>query len=341
VQSIQDRVAEIKRLQAELASLDQSSFESADAYQAAVAQYEADINGYMGAVEMGLADLGDADVDAIAERIMNLMTALASGDLDDSEIADYTDELQGLLDLVTLAGSGEFGQTGTNIVEGIAQGMNTYGWSGDAASLATSITDAINGALGAHSPATKLIPTGSDVAEGIAKGMETYSFAAAAASVSSGITGAFSGLPARGRTIGAQFGQGLYNGLQGRMSAVLALARQYAAQITTTFQSAWQIHSPSRVAENLTDMFGRGLEKGMEGWPTVSERLLQDDLDALYSGARRATDAGSQTNTYNNNNSVNMTVENMEVKSETDAATLAAEINAINQRKARARGLSA
>lgn len=338
VQSVKDAADEVVALQEKINGLKQSG-QVVDEFGTPITTLESDLVQLGTALDRSLGQLSEMDLDAMAQRAAVLMAALESDDLDPETAAQYKNELQGILDVIDIANTDQWGTMGINVAEGIAKGMNSYGWSGDASTLAASLTDAINGALGAHSPATRLIPTGSDVAEGIAHGMTAFSFAAAAAGVSSGITGAFAGLPAQGRMIGTQFGQGLYNGLQSRMSSAVALARQTAAQITSAFQNAWQIHSPSRVAENLTDMFGRGLEKGMQGWPTVSEQLLQNDLDRLYSGARQARDTLPTNNTYNNDNSLQLTVERMEVRDETDIDNLAAEINSISARKARSRGL--
>lgn len=338
MQAVKDAADEVVELQDKINGLKQSG-QTVDEFGTPVTALESDLLQLGTALDRSLGQLSDMDMDAMAQRAATLMAALESDDLDPETAAQYAEELQSILDVISAANADQWGDMGNNVSAGIAKGMNAYGWSGDASTLATSITDAINGALGAHSPATRLIPTGSDVSEGIAHGMTTFSFAAAAAGVSSGITGAFAGLPARGRMIGYQFGQGLYNGLQSRMGAAVSLAQQTAAQITSAFQNAWQIHSPSRVAENLTAMFGRGLEKGMQGWPTVSERMLQDDLDQLYSGARRAREAVPANNTYNNDYGFAINVERMEVRDQADVEGLAAEINSIGQRKARSRGL--
>ena len=215
--------------------------------------------------------------------------------------------------------------------------MREYGWASDATTLAGDLQDAVNSARGVASPATTMKPTGDNVAAGIAEGMTGFSFAAAAAGVSSGIRGAFAGLPGEGRTIGRNFGQGLYDGLKGKLEESLSLAKSYAAKITAAFQNAWEIHSPSRVAKGLTEMFGEGLEQGMRDWPSVNERMLQSDIGSLYGGARQAQQV-IRNNNVRNDNAVTMNIERLEVRDQADAEGIAQQIAGLTRRRQRARG---
>lgn len=269
-----------------------------------------------------LQNLSAEDIGDIAAQAANLMAALASGDLDPETAAAYQEQLQGILDLV--AASDEYLGEGNMISAGIAEGMKEYGWEGDATTVQSSIQAAIDAAAGIASPATSMYPTGEYIAAGIAEGMKTYDYASAASSVSSSITGAFTTMQTEGDTIGANFGQGLYNGLQSKMQSTLNLAQTYASQITSTFRQAWDIHSPSRVAKGLTGMFGKGLEEGMKNWPTVSERVLDDDVLAARNGMMSTVNNSSD----NRNQSVtsNVTIPNVTVRSETDISELSKQI---------------
>lgn len=283
-------------------------------------------------LQMVIADLDATDMEAIGGRIANLMAALTSGELDAEGMAAAQQELQQYLEFISAADT--YLGTGNQISAGIAEGMNAYGWSGDAGTLAGSIQTAINSALGIASPATKMLPTGYYAAAGVGEGMKQYNFAADAAGLSQSLLGAFSGLPAQGRQIGSDFGAGLQSGLRSRMQSTLALARSYAAQITATFRSAWQIHSPSKVAENLTDMFGRGLEEGMKDWPRVSERMLDEDI----AQARQAVPQNIRTDNRDYSAHSSVTVQKMEVRSEEDVHQVSRELAALVQRKQWARG---
>lgn len=289
-------------------------------------------------LESSLIDLGttftDTDIESIGSHVANLMEALKTGDLDPETAKQYATELQGIL---TALDALDTTTTGSDVVEGIASGMLSYNFTGDGAALKDSILEAINGPLGAHSPATALIPTGTDIAEGIAKGASGYNYRSMGNATASAIVSAFSGLSASGRTIGTNFGRGLYNGLNSQMSQTVKLAQLYAEKIKQAFQNAWKEHSPSKVAEGLTFNFGRGLEKGMAHWPSVSEAVLERDLNNLYGGMRQAQTA-TVNRTTNANNSVNLNVGSLEVKDTRDAETLAREIAAVGARRNRGLG---
>lgn len=283
-----------------------------------------------------LQGLSEMDLQAISNQAANLMAALASDDLDPAAAEQYRAQLQSILDLVATAD--QYLGTGNQVSAGIAAGMQQYSWSGDAATLATSIRSAIDASLGVASPARSMYPTGYNTAAGIAEGMQTYSYAAVCTSVCAGIVRSYSGLPAQGKSIGSQFGAGLAAGLNAKLPGIVAKARAAANQIAAAFRSAWQIHSPSRVAQNLTEMFGAGLEKGMDKWPTVSQRMLENDMALAYGYSLRAADViGSTTN--NNNNSVNLNVEQMNVSDRQDAEALAYEIADLSRRRNMGRGL--
>lgn len=280
-----------------------------------------------------LQNLSELDLQTMATSAAQLMSALTSGELDEGTAAEYEAQLQEILNVISAAD--QYLGTGNQVAAGIAEGMAAYGWSGDAANVADSLQSAINGALGIASPATKMIPTGSYTAAGIAQGMMEYDFAGAASSIADGISGGFADLPGDGYDIGRNFGAGLQRGLQSKMASSLALAQSYAQKISSTFRKAWDIHSPSRVAEGLTEMFGAGLEKGMEDWPVVSERMLDADIGRVRRSAREY--AGSN-DTYNQQSTVNVNVDKLNARDAQDVKTIAYEIAALTRRTQRGRG---
>ena len=70
-------------------------------------------------------------------------------------------------------------------------------------------------------------------------------------------------LPGRFYQAGAQAGQGLSNGLNSMRGAVAAAARALADAASDALRSALDIHSPSRVTEDLGRQFDLGLMKGI------------------------------------------------------------------------------
>ena len=279
-----------------------------------------------GALQQSVDGLAQSEpqLTAIGERIANLMGALESGEGTPEQLEGYRQELTELLSFVDEISGDDYGDTGEMICAGIAQGMAGYAFSGDAATVGEAIKSAINSALGVASPATTMVPTGGFVAAGIGQGMRQYAFGGDAAAVSTSIVGAFRALPAKGQVIGNQFGAGLAAGLRARIPGIIAQAQAAANQIAAAFRAAWQIHSPSRVAEGLTEMFGAGLEKGMEHWPTISERVLENDVAA----ARRGLGSIINNNTDARDMSVSapIQVEHLEVRDDRDINSLAGEL---------------
>ena len=299
---------------------------------------EGDYQTQINDLESSLIDLGttftDTDIESIGSHVANLMAALNSGDLDPETAKQYATELQNIF---TALDTLDTTTTGSDVVEGIASGMLAYNFTGDGEALKSAILNAINGPLQINSPSKAMEPTGSSIAEGIAKGATGYNYRSMGNATASAIVSAFSGLSASGRTIGTNFGRGLYNGLNSQMSQTVKLAQLYAEKIKQAFKNAWQINSPSKVAEGLTMNFGRGLEKGMAHWPSVSEAVLERDLNNLYGGMRQAQ-AATVNRTTNANNSVNLNVGSLEVKDTRDAETLAREIAAVGARRNRGLG---
>ena len=73
----------------------------------------------------------------------------------------------------------------------------------------------------------------------------------------------FATLPSQMQTIGVNIGQGLNRGLASQRGAIMTTANGIANDITRTIKSALDVHSPSRVAIWITEMFGAGLVKGL------------------------------------------------------------------------------
>ena len=70
------------------------------------------------------------DLETVSTLALNLWQALSSGDLDADTAAEYAAQLQEILDLVSAAD--EYIGVGNELSSSIAQGMQEYGWEGDA-----------------------------------------------------------------------------------------------------------------------------------------------------------------------------------------------------------------
>ena len=212
--STQDKIDNIRNLSQSIDELKKKADELRSEGNTAEAGFF-DENAATQATELGNAmkALTDVDLANIGAYMGKLVAALQSGEGTPDQIETWNTELESLTALLAGIDPEQFNQTGTNIVEGIAQGMTGYAFEGDAATVAAQVLAACNAALGAHSPATTMVPTGSDVAEGIGQGMTGYDFSSDAGTVASKIISAIAlkmtGMNALGSTAASGVGSGL------------------------------------------------------------------------------------------------------------------------------------
>ena len=270
-----------------------------------------------------------------AARFMPLGNDVSAGIGKGMTEHDFAAEAEIVIRAIEAAfGADTFAEIGKAAAGSLGKAISTADMRGAAARVGANVGSAMDASLGGGA----LTDIGNSAMDSMASGMQNYSFASTCAAVCAGIVRSYSGLPSQGRRIGTQFGAGLAAGLNAKLPGIVAKARSAANQISEAFKSAWQIHSPSRVAQNLTEMFGAGLEKGMDKWPTVSRRMLENDMALAYGYSQRAADViGSTTN--NNNNSVNLNVEQMNVADRQNAEALAYEIAGLSRRRNMGRGL--
>lgn len=236
------------------------------------------------------------------------------------------------------ADSGASEDAGENIAAGIETGMKGHAWSGAAGTVYSGIMNAMAVVYDMHSPARKMVPVGGNIAAGIAQGMSEFSFGADVATTMSNITSQFGGMRSKGSSIGSSFGEGLMSGLRSKMSQTVSLAKTYAKMIENAFKDGWRINSPSRVAADLTAGFGEGLEKGMEHWPKVSRRVLEDDIDLLHSGMNRAVGSVTNAQSYDQSSTVTVNVQQLRTGSDADVEQLAQEISQLVRNRQYAKG---
>ena len=83
-------------------------------------------------------------------------------------------------------------ETGSHILEGVAQGMTDAGWDSDAETVASNLEAALNLAFSINSPSKRVMPVGGNVAEGVGAGMSEYDFSTEAESAASNLETAIS-----------------------------------------------------------------------------------------------------------------------------------------------------
>lgn len=83
-------------------------------------------------------------------------------------------------------------ETGSHILEGVAQGMTDAGWDSDAETVASNLEAALNLAFSINSPSKRVMPVGGSVAEGVGVGMSEYDFSTEAESAASNLETAIS-----------------------------------------------------------------------------------------------------------------------------------------------------
>lgn len=115
-----------------------------------------------------------------------------------------------------------------------------------------------------------------------------------------GLTGQLSGLEGDFSAAGAQAGEGLARGLLSRHGRVENAARQVARAAAAALQNALQIHSPSRLTEEMGLQLDAGLIGGLRAGANRVERAAADTahraqsgLDGGLTGAADAADAAS------------------------------------------------
>ena len=116
-------------------------------------------------------------------------TLFSGGSLTDAQTA-FMGKYETLTDFLgdDLWGNVDFGADGGEIAESLGEGiesrLKSYDFSASGAEVGDNLDAAIRGALGAHSPATRMIPIGMDVAEGLAAGITSGTGLVTAAIVS-------------------------------------------------------------------------------------------------------------------------------------------------------------
>lgn len=343
IDQIQGMISTIDEYQKRIDELKQSGNVFDDA-GFSVSDYEKLQDVELSALSQALQGLSDVDLTNIAGSIVQLMSALNNGNLDEDTAADYAARLQQMLDVITAAD--QYTATGTQVSAGIAEGMNTYGWSGDAGTVAASIRAAIDAALGVASPAKTMIPSGTYTAAGIAQGMTEYSFDASASTMAANLltatTTAISGTSLR--TAGVQAMNGLKAGIIAGRSGVITAMRAAARAAVNAAKQELEIHSPSRVfRDEVGAMTMKGFGEGVLAEGKKQAATIRNAARYLTGEAKNGSVApvsSDNRRTYNNDNRTTFSFAgaNFTVRSEQDVHDLAVELATLTRQNQRGKG---
>ena len=243
-----------------------------------------------------LHSLNSAELQNIATYVTQAMAALSSGTLDTDAEAKVREQLDALLTVVRTAD--EYLGVGNDISAGIAQGLTAYGWTGDAATVATSIETALRAAAQTHSPSAKTRPIGIDLSAGIASGMMAYGFGSAAgvtaAKAVSALKTAFSSSTTK--PIGLSAMTGLALGILSGRNLVMNAMKLVAEAAVRAAKAKLKIQSPSRVfRDEVGRMMVRGIGEGTILESKAQAKIIQNAARYL-TGAAQAGVGGSNTN---------------------------------------------
>ena len=229
---------------------------------------------------------------------------------------------------------------GEYVAAGIGEGAAGYDFSTDAATIASAVETALNARL----TATSLTETGNTAMSGLAGAMTGYNLASAGTTAGtnakSAISGAFNASALR--PIGVSAMNGLVAGINAGRSAVISAMRQAARAAVSAAKSELQIHSPSRVfRDEVGAMTMRGFGEGITEETEAQARIIRNAARYITQSAQSgAVGFGSTMNkTYNQNSTVNLNVDSLQVRDSQDVHSLAVEIASLTKRQQRGKGL--
>ena len=282
-----------------------------------------------------LFSLNSGELQNIATYITQAMAALSSGTLDAGTEAKVREQLNALLTVVRTAD--EYLGVGNDISAGIASGLTAYGWTGDAATVATSIETALRAAAQTHSPSAMTRPIGVDLAAGVAVGMMGYGFGSSAGAMAAKAISALKTELSMSTTrpIGLSAMTGLALGILSGRNLVVNAMKIVAEAAVRAAKAKLKIQSPSRV---FRDEVGRMMVRGI-GEGTTLESKAQAKI--IQNAARYLTDAAQagignsnsydNRRTYHQDQSVSVQVDKLYVRDEKDVRSLAIELAQFNK----------
>ena len=219
-------------------------------------------------------------------------------------------------------------------------------WADTAEGVSADIVKALCEALGIHSPSTVMRDeVGVYLAEGIGDGLESYDYTANVSAAAEKIrrTLASALTYTTFYNIGRQAGAGLAAGIRAGSNSATTAITSVAQQIINAVKLALRINSPSRVMRDEVGVMT------MRGWTEGIQMEAASTQKAISNAAHYLTDSASgivsnmnsydNRTTVNSSSSVNLHVENLQVRDEQDIHALAVEIATLTKNNQRARGL--
>ncbi len=233
------------------------------------------------------------DLETVSNLALNLWQALSSGDLDADTAAEYAAQLQEILDLVSAAD--EYIGVDNELSSSIAQGMQEYGWEGDASTLAASLQTAIAGVMP---------QVGNDASAGVGQGLGQYDFSGDTATAASNLEGAYRGSlqsqsPAQrmvplGNDVSAGVGQGMTQYSFAGDSATAASNLMTALSAALNAQAATAASSARSIGTAISSGIASGISAGQSGVISAAVRVAQ----AAISAAKSALDIHSPSGVF-------------------------------------------
>ncbi len=284
----------------------------------------------------------DFDAENVAELstyVGEVVAAIQNGEQVSEE------DIQNLQNILTLISELDTLGIGENVTSGIAQGMTDAGWDTDAETVVSNLETAINTALDSHSPAQRMVPIGENVAAGVGVGMSGYDFSSDAETLASSIETAVSSVLTISTlsSAGLNAMRGLIAGINAGRWGVIAAMRDAARAAVNAAKDELKIHSPSAVfRDEVGIMTMRGFGEGVLEESKAQAKIIRNASRFLTGEAQEGSIASTSNDnrrTYNNTNSINLTVQNMQVRDEQDIRSLAVEIATLTRRQQRGRGL--
>ena len=279
------------------------------------------------------------DINNLATLVQTLSDAVKNGTATEDDIQNLQLLTEFFATLDTLG-------IGKNITAGVAQGMGDTSWTDTAEGVSADIVKALCEALGIHSPSTVMRDeVGAYLSEGIGEGLSNYDYTPYVAAVSEKIrrTLASALTYTTFYNIGRQAGAGLAAGIRAGSNSATTAITSVAQQIINAVKLALRINSPSRVMRDEVGVMT------MRGWTEGIQMEASNTQKAISNAAHYLTDSASgivsnmnsydNRTTVNSSSSVNLHVENLQVRDEQDIHALAVEIATITKNNQRARGL--
>ena len=229
---------------------------------------------------------------------------------------------------------------GENIAAGIGQGAEEYVFS----SAASAISDNVSRVIGSVLTASLFARYGTDSMSGIASAMTGYSFSSVGGSIGSDVRSAVNNNLNTGtlKSAGMNAMSGLMAGINAGRSGVIAAMRGAVRAAVNAAKSELKIASPSGVFRDEVGVMA------MRGFGEGALKETKEQVKAMKNAARFLTDAAqegvigspaSNSRTYNQNSTVNLNVQSVNIRDEQDIRSLAIEIAALTKRQQRGKGL--